>query len=292
MHTLEALTTPLSIPAFEPSVLANLDAIKAAQKITWESGDFGQIARSIEEAADQFMARLPLVPGTSVLDAACGTGNLAVHAARAGCEVHGIDVARNLLAQARHRSTAQGLAINYQEGDVEAMPYEAQQFDWVVSMFGVMFAPGPGRTVSELARVTKPSGRIALANWTPQGFIGQKFNVLQKFRPSTAGLPSPMSWGEAQTVQARLQPHFTKVRQQRRLAWMRFPFTPAGTVEFFRRFYGPTHRTFEALNFAAQAALDRELVTLFTAANRSETRQTTEIAAEYLEVIATRTTHP
>src|SRR5215207_1324133 len=136
-----ALTTP-TIP--------NLDAIKAAQKATWEAGDFGEVAQTIEDAAQEFMARLPLAPGMRVLDAACGTGNLAVHAARAGCHVHGVDIARNLLFQARTRAVLEALSIVYTDGDVEALPYEPSAFDWVVSMFGVMFAPRPEITVSEL----------------------------------------------------------------------------------------------------------------------------------------------
>jgi SAM-dependent methyltransferase len=281
-------TTPASTNAREFTTIPYLKAIKATQKATWESGDFGQIARSIEDAAEEFMARLPLAPNTSVLDAACGTGNLAVHAARAGCDVHGIDIARNLVAQARARATAEGLFITYTEGDVEAMPYGAERFDWVVSMFGVMFAPGPGLTVAELARVTRPGGHIAMANWTPRGFIGKMFNVFKKYRPASGDLPSPMSWGEEKTVRSRLCPDFTKVRLHRRIALMRFPFSPAETVEFFRQYYGPTQRAFAALDAFDQAALRRDLVELQTAGNISKTRGTTEIAAEYLEVIATR----
>lgn len=271
-----------------PTEIANLDAVKAAQKVTWESGDFGQIAHSIEDAAQQLMARLPLSPTMSVLDAACGTGNLAVHAARAGCEVHGVDIARNLLEQARTRASAEGLAITYTEGDVEALPYHEGQFDWVVSMFGVMFAPRPEVVVNELARVTNPGGHIALANWTSEGFIGKMFRVFKTHLPKPTGLPSPMSWGEEETVRARLAPHFTDLRLTRRIALMRYSFPPAETVEFFRKYYGPTQRSFAALDATAQAALRRDLVELQTISNISKAPGTTEIAAEYLEVIATR----
>src|SRR5262245_13874705 len=162
------MTTTLTPP---PTI--DLKTIKARQKATWESGDFGEIAKSIEPAADEFMAQLPLRRGDRVLDVACGTGNLAVIASRVGCEVHGLDIATNLIAQARARARAEGLNITYTEGDAEALPYDDTSFDVVVSMYGVMFTPQPGRIVDELRRVTKPGGMIALANWTPTGFIGK-----------------------------------------------------------------------------------------------------------------------
>src|SRR4029079_3343845 len=142
----------------EPSTL-DIQTIKARQKATWESGDFGQVAKFIVPAAEEFMAQLELRPGMKVLDAACGTGNLAVIAARRGCVTSGLDIASNLIAQARERSRQESLDIQFTEGDVEEMPYPDASFDGVVSMFGVMFAPRPERVVSELRRVTKP-GRI------------------------------------------------------------------------------------------------------------------------------------
>jgi ubiquinone/menaquinone biosynthesis C-methylase UbiE len=146
----------------------NLEAVKARQKATWESGDFAQIARTIENVAEEFMARRFMQRGSHVLDVACGTGNLAVIAARRGCVVSGIDIASNLIHQARARASAEGLFIDFEEGDAEALPFAGFQFDLVVSMFGVMFAPRPSAVVAELLRVTKPGGQIALANWTPK----------------------------------------------------------------------------------------------------------------------------
>src|SRR5436190_8094064 len=159
----------------ETAVIPNLEAVKARMKVTWESGDFGQIARSIENVAEDFMGRQPLKPGSRVLDIACGTGNLAVIAARQGCLVSGVDIARNLIEQARARARAEGLPINFAEGDAEALPFANSQFDVVVSMFGVMFAPRPDIAAAEFLRVTKPGGQVALANWTPEGFIGKMF---------------------------------------------------------------------------------------------------------------------
>jgi SAM-dependent methyltransferase len=269
--------------------IPNLKGVKAKQKATWESGDFGQIARTIENVAEDFMARQPLLPGSRVLDVACGTGNLAVVAARHGCAVSGIDIAGNLIVQARARAAAEGLPINFKEADAEALPFVGGQFDLVVSMFGVMFAPRPNVVAAELLRVTKPGGQVALANWTREGFIGKMFNVFKAYLPPPpTGVPSPLGWGDEATVLSRLRDGFADVRFTRRIALMRYPFPPAETVEFFRQYYGPTQRAFASLDASAQAALRRDLVELQTANNTARTPDTTEVAAEYLEVVAAR----
>ena len=274
--------------ALEPTTIPNLAAVKAAQKTTWESGDFGQIARSIEHVAEKFMARRPLAPGARVLDVACGTGNLALIAARRGCIVSGIDIARNLLDQARARATGEGLRIDFDEGDAEALPFAGCKFDLVVSMFGVMFAPRPGVAAAELLRVTKPGGQIALANWTSEGFLGKLSNVFATYLPPPAGVPSPLAWGDKATVRSRLREDFIELRMTRRRARMRYPFPPAETIDFFFR-YAPTYvRALASLDVSAQTALRRDLVELQTAHNTAKTPGTTEIAAEYLEVIARR----
>jgi SAM-dependent methyltransferase len=271
------------------STIPGLAAIKARQKATWESGDFGRIAHSIEDAAGEFLAWQPLRPGLRVLDVACGTGNLAVVAARRGCSVSGIDIAGNLIGQARMRAAIEGLRIDYAEGDAEALPFDGPQFDLAVSMFGVMFTPQPEVAVAELHRVTVPGGRLALANWTPEGFIGKMFRVFKAHvAPPPAGVPSPMSWGDEPTVRRRLAGRFADVSLTRRMARMRFPIPPAETVEFFRRHYGPTLKAFESLAPGAQATLRRDLVELQTAHNAAPTPDTTEVAAEYLEITATR----
>lgn len=271
------------------ATIPNLEAVKARQQATWEAGDFGRIARTIENVAEEFMAQQILRPGSHVLDVACGTGNLAVVAARQGCVVRGVDIARNLIDQARTRAAADGLRIDFKEGDAESLPFAEGEFDLVVSMFGVMFAPRPHVAAAELLRVTRPGGRVALANWTPEGFIGKMFEVFKAhLPPPPAGVPSPMGWGNEATARARLAHGFADVQLTRRVALMRYPFSPAGTVEFFREYYGPTQKAFASLDASAQAELRRDLVELQTAGNIAKTPGTTEVAAEYLEVIATR----
>jgi SAM-dependent methyltransferase len=274
---------------FETGTIPHLEAVKARQKATWEAGNFGQIARTIENVAEEFMVQLTIPNDSQVLDVACGTGNLAILAARRGGIVSGIDIAANLIDQARTRAAGEDLRIAYQIADAEALPYRDGQFDLVVSMFGVMFAPRPSIAVAEMLRVTRPGGRVAMANWTPEGFIGKMFEVFKAhLPPPPAGVPSPMSWGDEATARARLRHGFNDVRITRRIALMRYPFPPAETVEFFRQYYGPTQKAFAALSAPAQPALRNELVELQTAHNIAGTPGTTEVAAEYLEVVAAR----
>jgi SAM-dependent methyltransferase len=271
-----------------PQTASDLAVLKARLKATWETGDFGQVARYTLPAAEEFMERLRVQPGERVLDVACGTGNLAVFAARAGCPTAGLDIASNLLAQARARAEREGLNLELTEGDAEALPYPDASFDLVVSMFGIMFAPRPELVASELLRVTRPGGRIALASWTPTGLIGEMFGVFQRHVPPPPGLPSPMLWGDEAAVRARLGAGTSGLRLTRRIARMRFPFSPAGTVEFFRQYYGPTQRAFASLAPDAQEAFRADLVDLQTRHNVSTKPGETDARAEYLEVVGRR----
>ena len=268
------------------SITPEMESLKGKLKATWMSGDFDRIAEIIWAGGAEFIARLQLTPGTRVLDVACGTGNLSFPAARAGAIVIGVDIATNLLETARDRAKQEGAKIQFDEGDAEALPYADAAFDEVVTMFGAMFAPQPQLVAAEMARVCRPGGRVAMANWTPTGFIGQMFKVTG-WHVTPPPMPSPLLWGDEAIVRERLSDGFTDLQCNRRILTMDFPMTPPDAVEFFRTWYGPTLRAFAALDEAGQAALRRDLEQLWTEHNRA-TDGTTSIPAEYLEVTAIR----
>ena len=264
-----------------------LEALKAKLKATWSAGDFDKIAQIIAPAGAEFIARLALQPGTRVLDVACGSGNLSFPAVRAGAIVTGVDIAPNLIATARARAATEGVKIQFDEGDAEELPYKDESFDVVVSMFGAMFAPRPALVVSELARVCRLGGQLAMANWTPTGFVGQMFKLTAAHVPPPPGMPPPVLWGDPTTVTERLQGQFTSLQLTPRTLTFALNQTPAETVEYYRMWFGPTLRAFATLDDAGQAALRKDLEQLWTQHNKA-TDGTTQVEAEYLEVIATR----
>lgn len=264
-----------------------MESLKTRLKSMWMAGDFGEIAKSIEQAAEEFISRLNLRPGTRVLDVACGSGNLAIPAAKAGAVVTGVDIATNLVEQARARAAAEGLTIRVDEGDAENLPYDDAAFDVVVSMFGAMFAPRPQLVASELTRVTRSGGQIAMANWTPEGFVGQMFKVTGKHVPPPPNMPSPLKWGDEQTVRERFSDAIADLKLTKRMCVFNYPLSPAEVVEHFRTYYGPTQRAFAAVQGDAQAALRTDLERLWSEHNQA-TDGTTHVEGEYLEVLATR----
>jgi SAM-dependent methyltransferase len=267
--------------------VSGIEPLKAKLKATWMAGDFGQIAKVIEGCAQDFIDRLELSPGARVLDVACGSGNLAVPAAHKGADVTGVDIAPNLIEQARERAKSEGLAIQFDEGDAEQLPYENESFDAVVTMFGAMFAPRPELVASELIRVCKPGGRIAMANWTPSGFIGEMFKTTGKHVTPPPNMPSPLKWGDQGTVKERLSNGIADLQMTPRMCVFNLPFSPAEVVEFFRTYYGPTEKAFGTLDENGQAALRRDLEQLWSQHNQA-TDGTTLVDGEYLEVIATK----
>jgi SAM-dependent methyltransferase len=264
-----------------------MESLKARLKSMWMAGDFGQVAKHIETVAEEFMARIALKPGDHALDVACGSGNLAILAARAGAIVTGADIATNLLEQARARAESEGLTIQFDEGDAENLPYDDGAFDVVLSMFGAMFAPRPELVAAELVRVCRSGGRIALANWTPEGFVGHMFKLGAKYTPAPSNMPSPVMWGVEETVRERLRHGIADLRLTRRKCRLQYPFPPAEVVEFFRVYFGPTQRAFDALDAGGQAALRSDLERLWSERNQA-TDGSTDVEGEYLEVIATR----
>ena len=267
-----------------------MEALKARLRSTWMAGDYGQLPkfnRAQSQWTEDFISRLPLGSGTKVLDVACGTGNLCVSAARRGATAAGIDIAPNLLEQARAKAESEGLKIQFDEGDAEQLPYADASFDLVVSVFGAMFAPRPEKVAAELIRVCRPGGQIAMANWTPEGFTGEVFKVTAKHAPPPPGVPSPLLWGDASTVRERLREGVSDLKLTRRMFVIELPFDETETVEFFRTYFGPIKLAFEALDPERQAELRRDLERLWKENNRA-TDGTTNVEAEYLEVIALR----
>ncbi len=181
-----------------------LAELKQRLRASWMAGDFGQIARLNAQGAEEFVTRLNLKPGMKVLDVACGTGNQSIPAARTGAQVIGLDIAPNLLEQAGQRAQSENLKIEFIEGDAEKLPYPAGQFEVVLSMFGAMFAPRPEVVASELKRVCRPGGLIAMGNWTPEGFVGQMFQITGRHAPPPPGMLPPSLWGVEKVVAERL----------------------------------------------------------------------------------------
>jgi ubiquinone/menaquinone biosynthesis C-methylase UbiE len=266
---------------------SGLEQLKQRMRGTWMAGDFGQIARYTAKAAEEFVARLSVSAGMRVLDVACGTGNLAIPAARKGAQVNGIDIAPNLLEQARQRAAEEGLKATFQEGDAEQLPFPDGQYDLVMTMFGAMFAPRPELVASELARVCRPGGAIAMANWTPEGFVGQSFALSGRYSPLPEGVPAPVLWGKENIVHERLRQYTSKIDTRRVMLTFDYPFPPRQVVELFRNYFGPTQVAFSRLDPAGQAAFAADLEKLWIANNQAGADRTL-ISAEYLEVIASR----
>jgi SAM-dependent methyltransferase len=264
-----------------------MENLKSKLRTTWIAGDFGEIAKSLASGGEEFVERLDLKPGMKVLDVACGTGNLALPAARAGAAVTGVDIAPNLIEQAKASAAAEGLNIRLDVGDAEDLPYEDGEFDVVMTMFGAMFAPRPDVTAGELKRVCKPGGLIAMANWTPGGFTGEMFKIGAGYVPPPPGMPSPVLWGVEDTVRERLSEGISDLQTTKQPIEFNFPFGPAEVVEHFRQYFGPTQKAFESLDENSQAALRADLERLWTDANKADDG-TSRVGSEYLEVLATK----
>jgi len=265
---------------------SQFDQIKNRLKTTWMAGDYDLFSRFMEKDAEVFYRRLGVAPGTRLLDVGCGAGQLALIAARAGARVTGCDISTNWLEKARERAAAEGLSVDFEEGDAEELPYADGQFDAVVSLIGAMFAPRPDLVAAELTRVCRPGGMIAMANWTPGGFVGQMFKTIAR-HIAPSGMPSPVLWGDEGTVRDRLDDGISGLRFSYQMYHFNYPFPPDEVVEFFRVNYGPMARAFASLDENGQKQLRGELTSLWSAYNNS-VNYTTQVDAEYLEVIAIR----
>jgi SAM-dependent methyltransferase len=271
----------------DTAIASEMDALKGRLKITWESGDYGHFATYLLPGALEFLNRLALRSGERMLDVACGAGQIALPAARAGVRVTGIDLAENLVRQARESARAEGLSVHFDQGDAESLPYGSGSFDAVVSLIGAMFAPQPQLVARELTRVCRPGGRIVMANWTPEGFVGQLFRTIGKHVPPPAIMPSPLKWGDEATVRERLSEGIATLTVTRRMYPFSYPFGPRKVAEFYCDYYGPANRARASLDEERRALLLGDLEALWTAHNTASNGGTS-YGGEYLEVVAVR----
>jgi ubiquinone/menaquinone biosynthesis C-methylase UbiE len=244
-------------------VIASPDyaAVKNRQKATWASGDFSVVAARIVLQAEMLCEAVNLQAGWRVLDVATGSGNAAIAAARRGCPAVGVDYVPALLESGRARAKAEHLEVEFVEGDAENLPFPSASFDAVVSVYGAMFAPNHRKTAEELLRVSRGGGVIGLASWTPDGFIGETFRLFSKYVPPSAGLAPPIRWGDEGYLKEIFGGGVASITSNVRTAVFRFA-TAKENVDFFRTYYGPTLRTFEALSAAGRESLEREMIEL------------------------------
>jgi len=264
----------------------DLAAVKARQQGAWSSGDYAIIGTTLQIVGEQLCEALDLRAGQTVLDVAAGNGNASLAAGRRWCEVVATDYVPALLDRARERAMAERLDISFQEADAEALPFSNGSFDVVVSTFGVMFTPNQDRAAAEMVRVCRRGGKIGLANWTPDGFIGQVFRTIGKHVPPAPGVKSPALWGTRARIAEWFEPHASSIKQTERSFVFRYR-SPQHWMEIFRSYYGPVLKTFAALQPWQQATLEDDLLALVARFNRAGDG-TMVVPSDYLEIVITR----
>ncbi len=280
-NAFSSATTSTPIPTTAP----DYEAIKTRQKAAWASGDYAVVGTTLQIVGESLCEAMDLRSGQRVLDVAAGNGNATLAAARRWCEVTSTDYVPELLERGRARAQAEGLAIDFRVADVEALPFADASFDAVISTYGCMFAPHADRTASEMARVCRPGGKIGMANWTPESFIGQVFKTLGQYVPPPAGVASPALWGSRTRLSELFGERGDIVAQERQFV-MRYR-SPEHWVEIFKTWYGPVHKAYGALDPVRQAALTDDLITLISRFNRADDG-TVVLPSEYLQVVITR----
>jgi ubiquinone/menaquinone biosynthesis C-methylase UbiE len=268
------------------SPTAELDAIKAKQNATWSSGDFGIIGTTLQIVGESLCEAVDLRAGSTVLDVAAGNGNCSLAAARRWCDVTSTDYVPALLEDGRRRAAAERLSIKFKEADAEALPFEKESFDVVLSSFGVMFTPNHARSAGELLRVCRPGGKIGLANWTPRGFIGKLFGVIGRHVPPPPGLTPPSRWGVEDYVEQLFRASASDIHTTQRDFVFRYK-SAQHWIDVFRTWYGPVHKAFASLPPEKQQQLNDDLHALIRDFNTSGD-STAVIPGEYLEVVVTK----
>jgi SAM-dependent methyltransferase len=270
----------------KPGTTPDLATIKTRQQAAWSSGDYAIVGSTLQIVGEQLCETLDLRAGQTVLDVAAGNGNATLAAARRWCEITSTDYVPALLERGRARAAADGLKVAFQEADAEALPFADGSFDSVVSTFGVMFTSNQDKAAAELIRVCKPGGTIGLANWTPEGFVGQLFKTIGKHLPPPAGVKSPALWGTRARITELFGAQASAIRIEPRHFMFRYR-SPQHWLEVFRTYYGPVLKTFAALPAEAQSALTTDLLSLAGTFNRSGDA-TLVAPAEYLEIVVTK----
>ncbi len=259
-------------------------AIKTRQRSVWASGDYAMIGTTLQIVGERLCEAVDLRAGERVLDVAAGNGNATLAAARRFGQVTSTDYVHTLLDRGRERAAAERLPVTFEVADAEDLPFADASFDVALSTFGVMFTPNQEKAAAELLRVVRPGGRIGLANWTPEGFIGQLFKTISRHVPPPAGIRSPVLWGTETRLAELFDGHRVQVSKQ----VFNFRYTsPQSWLEVFRTYYGPTHRAFAALEGAQKVALEADILHLLETMNRGGA-ETLIVPSEYLEIVVTR----
>jgi ubiquinone/menaquinone biosynthesis C-methylase UbiE len=264
----------------------DLAAVKTRQQGAWSSGDYAVVGTTLQIVGEELCEALDLRPGSKVLDVAAGNGNVTLAAARRWCEVTSTDYVPALLERGRERAAAERLVIDFRQADAEALPFPDASFDVLVSTFGVMFTADQDKAAAELLRVCKPGGKIGLANWTPEGFIGRVFKVLGKHLPPPSGVKSPALWGTRARLNDMFGAYASKINDEPRMFVFRYR-SPQHWLDVFKTFYGPMLKAFAALDSNAQVALAHDLLALADEFNRADDGGMV-VPSEYLEVVITK----
>ena len=276
----------MTTTAVRQTATPELVALKSRQQVAWSSGNYAVVGTTLQIVGEQLCEAMDLRAGSKVLDVAAGNGMISLAAARRWCDVTSTDYVPALLESGRARATANGLSIRFMEADAESLPFDDASFDAVVSTFGVMFAPNQAQAASEMLRVCKRGGRIGLANWTPDGFIGQVFKTLGKYLPPPAGAKSPALWGTRAALNEMFGSQASSIKAEPRFFNFRYK-SAEHFLDVFKTYYGPVLKAFAALDAAAQQDLHNDLYALIVRMNKSGDA-TMVVPSEYLEVVITR----
>jgi ubiquinone/menaquinone biosynthesis C-methylase UbiE len=275
--SLSAAAVSQPLPSFDPQ------ALKTRQRAAWSSGDYAVVGTTLQIVGETLCEALNMRAGQKVLDVAAGNGNASLAAARRWCDVTATDYVPALLERARERADAERLSIEFREADAEALPFDNASFDVVLSTFGVMFTADQERAAGELIRVTKRGGKIGLANWTPDGFIGQLFKAIGRHVPPPAGAKSPALWGTRSRMVEMFGAHASSIEAMQRDFVFRYR-SPEHWLEVFKTYYGPLLKAFSALDAAGQSALEQDIKAIIQKLNRSGDG-TMIVPSDYLEVV-------